>query len=141
MHSSQYVVEQQGVSTACEKSLEQIGQASVASGGDSSRTSDSVTILGLARCFSQAALLNGESERVSGSTFEQELEGKNVHVWLSDDKTSLGRDHDTSRGALGPCGSFYGLEETARDTGRALEPRLVVELFVLVRRTGLDPVT
>lgn len=139
-HSSQYVVKQHGVCTAEVKSLVQSGQAREESEGASSRTSEAVTILGFARCFSQVALSIRSSALFLCERGKWECE-KDVHVRFGDDESSFGCDHDSSRSTL--CGHrrLNDLQETSRNTRRPLEARLVVEVLVLVCRAGLNPMT
>ena len=117
----------------------QSGHASDASVGGDSRTSDSVTIFGFARCFSQAALEQGRLDGQAKSVKDATGGRWGSRVWLGDDESSFWRDHDPPGRALGG-GRVDGLEETSRDTRRSLEARSVVKLLVVVGRAVLNPV-
>jgi hypothetical protein len=62
--------------------------------------------------------------------------GQCLHVWLSDDETTLWRHHHAlSVGAR----VLHRLQEAPRDTSCPLNPGSVVKLFVVVGWTVLNP--
>lgn len=144
MHSSQYLVEQHGVLTASRKSLEHKGHASVGSEGASWKTSARDKSFDFVRLRFQDALCSrageSEAERLLQTRPKLNEGAKNSRIRLSYDIRTIRCDHDTCLSLL--VGRLLdSLEETSRNTGRALEPRLVVKVSVIVGGALLNPVT